>query len=278
MAVKRSVEGLRRNAQRKRQEAFEKVERGIQKLIREKQPINFNAVAEASGVSKAWLYKQPEIKERIEHLRSQSTGKKQIPPRQRASDASLKAMVQTLKARIQRLEAENRDLRQQNQVAYGQILRLREVEQQSKRLEAENSRLRSQTTDSSQPSHTELAELGVEMNSTLERLINETPEGIVATAIESLREAVTTGNVQNPGGFLNRAIRDAWKPSDTSAIAETDLGRFNEWWKLAHRKGLVIAATQKDEARYVYTANEEWVSFEAMLENYPIKSISDRFS
>ncbi|MDZ7952437.1 DUF6262 family protein [Nostoc sp. DedQUE09] len=60
------VDGLRANAQRKQKEAFEKVEQGIQKLIDEKQTINFNTVAKASGLSKAWLYKQPKIKAWIE--------------------------------------------------------------------------------------------------------------------------------------------------------------------------------------------------------------------
>lgn len=260
MAVKRSVEGLRKNAQKKREETFEKVEKGIQRLIKEKRSITFNAVAEASEVSKTWLYKEPKVKERIEHLRSQSTGKKQIPPKQRASDSSLKAMVQTLKARVQKLEAENRDLRRQNQVAYGQILRLREVEQQSKRLEVENSKLRSHVANSSKSFQVKLAELGIEMNSTLERLISETPEGIVVTAIGSLREAITTGNVQNPGGFLNRAIRDTWRPNETYQ-KQSDAEEFNRWWKWAYRKGIVKAATQIDGIQHVLTRSDQWIPF-----------------
>jgi len=45
MTVQRNVEGLRQNAQKKRQEALEKVEQGIRKLLKEGRTVNFNTVA-----------------------------------------------------------------------------------------------------------------------------------------------------------------------------------------------------------------------------------------
>ena len=48
----RNVEGLRSNAQKKSKETFERVDIGIQQLLREGRKINFNSVAVAAGVSK----------------------------------------------------------------------------------------------------------------------------------------------------------------------------------------------------------------------------------
>ena len=118
MTTQRNVEGLRQNAQRKRQEALEKVEQGIRQLIKEGKTLNFNTVAQAADVSKAFLYKEPEIKERIEQLRLQGT-KKAPELKQRASDASKDAIIRNLRERVKKLEAEVKDLRKQNEVAYG---------------------------------------------------------------------------------------------------------------------------------------------------------------
>ncbi len=142
MTVERNVGGLRDNAQRKRQEAFNKVEQGIQQLLKERQVINFNTVAQASGVSKAWLYKEPEIKARIEHLRVNHSKTKEIPPKQKSSDASKDAIIKTLKERIKKVEAENRGLRDQHEAIYGCILQVPELKQQIERVEAENARLK----------------------------------------------------------------------------------------------------------------------------------------
>ena len=266
MAVKRSVEGLRENAQKKRKEAFKRVERGIQQLIKENHTINFNTVAETSGVSKAWLYKEKDVRNRIEHLREQSGSKKRLPAKQRASDASKVALIRTLKERIKRLESHNKDLRRQNEVASSHILKVRDLEKEVQRLQSDNERLRQraqkavEASSSSPTIQNALAELGVTWNSTLERLIDETPRGIVETAFESLREALKAVQVKNPGGFLNKAIRDAWRPNEAYQ-EKVGIEEFNEWWKWAYREGLVKAATQIDGVQHVLTVNDDWVPF-----------------
>jgi len=129
MLIQRNVSGLRQNAQLKRQESFAKVDRGIKQLIREKQPITFNAVAAASGVSKAWLYKEPEVKARIQQLRQQTAGARGVHRVQEPSSASKDAVIRTLKERIKKLEAENSELRKQNEVVYGQLLLVQDKRQ-----------------------------------------------------------------------------------------------------------------------------------------------------
>ncbi len=119
MKHQRNVEGLRQNAQKKRQQAIEQTELAIKQLIKNGKPINFETVAAAANVSKAWLYKETEIKERIEQLRSQCAPKSPLTPKQRASDASKDAIIRTLRERVKKLEAEVRDLRNRNEVAYG---------------------------------------------------------------------------------------------------------------------------------------------------------------
>ncbi|WP_144053999.1 DUF6262 family protein [Baaleninema simplex] len=268
MKAKRNTAGLKHGAQRKRKEAFEKLESGIQTLLKEGRAINFNSVAKASGVSKAWLYKEPEVKSRIEHLRAKQSGKKRQPVKASASEVSLKSMVGTLRERIKKLETENRELRKQNEVAYGQVMRVRELEKENERLRAENVRLRqagkSPEMTASSDFVEQLRELGVDLNSTLERLVSKTPRAIVETAIESLREAASNGNVRNPGGFLNKAIRDAWHPNEAYQ-EKSEMEEFNEWWRWAYPQGLVIASQRCDDGVLrVLTRDEDWVEFDVV--------------
>lgn len=267
MKVKRNTEGLKNAAQAKRDEAFEDVDKGIQKLLKDGTPINFNRVAEASGVSKAWLYKEPEVKARIEGLRAQSKQGKKLPCKISATEASTKALNATLQARVKKLEAENRELRRQNEVAYGQVIRVRELERQLERFNAENKCSSNQSatlTRGEVAFPSELKKLGIIMNSTLERLISETPHGIVETALRALREAQKAGEVKNPGGFLNKAIHDQWQPN--GQLNESDeLAKFNEWWPKARQRGLVIASEERDGSMYVFTTSREWVLFSDML-------------
>ncbi|MBD2107281.1 DUF6262 family protein [Nodosilinea sp. FACHB-13] len=280
MAVERSVDGLRRSAQRKHQEALEKVEKGIQSLVKDKRPINFNTVAEAAGVSKAWLYKEADVKARIEQLRAQSSGSKKQPPvNQRASDASKDALLRTMKERIKRLEAENKDLRRQNEVAYSHVLKARDLEKEVQRLNAHVERLQQKmhlnSADATPPEpksiQLALADLGVEMNSTLVRLITETPVGILETAIEALKEALAKGPVRSPGGFFHSAVRDCWRPNEVYQ-EKADMEEFNQWWKWAYDKGLVRAAMQQDGTQFVLSADGEWYSFEEITRQYPLGS------
>ena len=113
MKIKRNTDGIKRTAQKKREATFQKVEEGIQQLIKDQAIINFNTVSKASGVSKAWLYREPTVKSRIEHLRQQSGSKKKTLPTHRASDSSKDAVIRTLKERIKKLDAENKELRDQ---------------------------------------------------------------------------------------------------------------------------------------------------------------------
>ncbi len=58
----------------KRNETLDKVIKTLVELISEEQPISLKTVLEKSGVSKSWIYQNPELKTLIKCLSSYSPG------------------------------------------------------------------------------------------------------------------------------------------------------------------------------------------------------------
>jgi len=123
MTHKRNTTGLASSAASKKEVTLKKTEKAISELLKANDLINFNTVAEKAGVSKAWLYRETGIADRIKRLRDQQANKepKAYKETQRASDASKSALVATLKARVKELESENRELKKQLEVVYGKL-------------------------------------------------------------------------------------------------------------------------------------------------------------
>ena len=100
----------------------EKVDKAIQRLIKAQKPINFNSVANESGVTKKTLYDNKNIRERIETLRYQQS---QVPTpsqvKREMSDNNKDAIIASLKRKIKRLEEENKELKEQLKINYGEI-------------------------------------------------------------------------------------------------------------------------------------------------------------
>lgn len=115
-------EHLKQVHEARRANTLNKVDEAIKRLIKAKESINFNSVASEAGVSKATLYNNPEIRQRIESIRQQQA---QVPtPKQikREMDENNKdAIIASLKRKIKKLEEENKELREQLKVAYGDI-------------------------------------------------------------------------------------------------------------------------------------------------------------
>jgi hypothetical protein len=116
----RNVDGLRTAAQRKAEVTQQKAEAALALLLKEQRPVTFNAVAEAAGISTAWLYGNEAIKQRIMHLRAQQIPAAQvkISPREQASSASKDAMIAALQKRVREQAEEMKELRKQLEVAY----------------------------------------------------------------------------------------------------------------------------------------------------------------
>lgn len=79
-------------------------------------PVTFDSVARAAGVSRSWLYAQPDIRTEIERLRelTQRAPTPSIPTTQRASDASLHTRLKAALERNHKLAQENQRLRRQH--------------------------------------------------------------------------------------------------------------------------------------------------------------------
>jgi len=100
-------------AARRHQAALAKASHAIEQLDRSGQPVTFSAVAAAAGVSRAWLYRNPGIRDLITRLRTQPARTASTRAAQRATADSLRARLDAAHQEITRLRAENTTLRQQ---------------------------------------------------------------------------------------------------------------------------------------------------------------------
>lgn len=76
--------------------------------------VTFDALAREAGVSRSWLYTQPDLRAEVERLRDrrQPPTRQPLPDRQRCSEASLRQRLEVAAARIHTLETDNTLLRQ----------------------------------------------------------------------------------------------------------------------------------------------------------------------
>jgi uncharacterized protein DUF6262 len=105
-------------AQRKRAATLERATAALAELAAEGAEISFQHVARRAGVSRQWLYGQPELRGQIEELRQRR--RQGVPVRERSSDASLHQRVRTLLEENRTLRDENRALRNELALAYGE--------------------------------------------------------------------------------------------------------------------------------------------------------------
>ena len=88
----------------------------LRELDRAGVPVTFAGIAQAAGVSRSWLYTQPDISGQIRRLRQETNAAcfaGGIPPAQRATDASLRARLSAALDRNKQLADENARLRRQ---------------------------------------------------------------------------------------------------------------------------------------------------------------------
>jgi Family of unknown function (DUF6262) len=104
---------LAQAAARRHQAALAKASHAIERLDRSGQPVTFSAVAAAAGVSRAWLYRNPGVRDLITRLRTQPARTASTRAAQRATADSLRARLDAAHQEITRLRAENTTLRQQ---------------------------------------------------------------------------------------------------------------------------------------------------------------------
>lgn len=135
----RNTEGLKEFAEKKNQKTIDKVNKVIDKLKRSKtKKINFKTVAEEAGVSKATLYNNDILKERILSLRAIEKG---------VSDdgmiATPKDKIKAKDDKIKQLYEEIKKLKEDKQNLIIQLVQMEELKDENKRLREQLDKLKS---------------------------------------------------------------------------------------------------------------------------------------
>ncbi|WP_246144775.1 DUF6262 family protein [Actinacidiphila oryziradicis] len=86
------------------------------------EPVTAALVAQRAGVSRSWIYSQPELRDQIQQLRSLRADADTVRNTvTRASDDSLRQRLVLAHERISRLREENQQLRDALAHAHGQL-------------------------------------------------------------------------------------------------------------------------------------------------------------
>lgn len=109
-------------ARRKRDHAQTRASEALRELDQQRRAITFQAVARQAGVSRQWLYQQPELRKEIELLRDRNVAdtRPRVPDEHRASMASLRQRNTLLLAENRRLRDQVAELKAELAIAYGQ--------------------------------------------------------------------------------------------------------------------------------------------------------------
>ncbi|NJK57561.1 MAG: hypothetical protein HC939_16920 [Pleurocapsa sp. SU_5_0] len=176
---------LMATAEVKRKDALERTEKAIAELVKTGASITFKSIAEKAGVSVPYLYKYDELKERIQHLRSQQ--KKQVRKRTRrpqsfqpASDNSKQLIIQNLKEDNKKLRGEIDKQKKHIEVVQGKLYELSRVAE-------ENNRLRQQLNQIT-------AELATTKKQLDDYLLANPSSHPKVTSIDSKRKPITSVN------------------------------------------------------------------------------------
>lgn len=108
-------------AQRRHNDAHQRAHDAIGIAAARSEAVSATTLAARAGVSRAFLYANPELIEAIRQLRGTGQPAGALPARQRASEASLLRRLEALTQRNKELRIENRDLRQRLEVAHGRV-------------------------------------------------------------------------------------------------------------------------------------------------------------
>ena len=108
--------------------------------------------------------------------------------------------------------------------------------------------------------------MGVKLNSTLTKVIRAAPESVVLNAIAALKEAVSSGRIERPGGWLKTAIEARWIPNEAveamPVIANTSQPTFREWYDLAKVYGVIKAFEDRHGVMMVQENSGHWYTYE----------------
>ncbi len=120
----RNTSGLTAYTRQRKEQKYKQVEEAITTLLREHKAVNFTSVAKTACVTKAYLYSQPLLRDRIETLRQRELEEKVCKQATRSvgkTDAGKDMIILAKDRRIKDLEAENHRLKKELQAALGKV-------------------------------------------------------------------------------------------------------------------------------------------------------------
>lgn len=120
--AERNTKGINEYAKNKTKMTLDKVDKAIRELSLKEEKINFNSVCNLSGVSKTFLYKNEDIKQRIEELRNKQINKSMNQRAKYDKTAKAKDIIIIAKdKKIKELEEENKKLKEQLEIIRGKL-------------------------------------------------------------------------------------------------------------------------------------------------------------
>ena len=109
-------------AQRRRADTLERARRALHELGETGQRHTITQIAAHAGISRSWLYAQPELRDQIHRLTTAPDAASSATGRtERASDDSLRQRLTLAHERIRELDNDNRQLRDQIAHLHGQL-------------------------------------------------------------------------------------------------------------------------------------------------------------
>jgi hypothetical protein len=242
------IDALTKAAQSKKRLALEATDKAIRQLTSSNQPITIANVARLAGVSTSYIYKYPELKERIHFLSQQQ---RPVTSQKTASNNSQSTIIYTLRSEIKQLNAMLLESKQANQVLIGQLYQQQDTQKHLEHLKSENQKqaeqiqqllaeielLKSESEKTQlhlvpncenislsgqenqqekiiddlvdEELKSELKLLGIRLNAPLIKLIKSSSEQQIKNALTVVKEALSTGRkIRSKLGLFRKALEE----------------------------------------------------------------------
>ena len=115
---------LAEHARGRHEQTLQRAQDALAAMIRDSGTVTIARLAAAAGVSRAWIYTQPALRDQIERMQRDYAPGNPPAARQagsRASDESLRRRLELAHHKITQLRAENQQLRHDLAAAHGQL-------------------------------------------------------------------------------------------------------------------------------------------------------------